>query len=135
MYRYLIFLLIVGTRYQHFVKFQNLIDLAYIQLTTNKSIWPMFNWNEIPSYFNDSRLQCLSRLEQLPEQVWVGINAVILIIETVCLMQRLLNQSETRIIHLYFISTFRYLAPKRCRIQSTQQRTWLSLLEVCCPFV
>ena len=65
-------LTILGKRYQHFVKFQNLIDYAYIQLTTNKTVWPLYNTNENPEPdFTNPPKQCLERFQSLPDEIWV----------------------------------------------------------------
>ena len=64
-----------GEKYRHFVKLQNLIDLSYIQLTTNASIWPLFNLNENPIFIqNDPMKTCMRRFADgsLTDDVWVS---------------------------------------------------------------
>ena len=64
-----------GEKYRHFVKLQNLIDLSYIQLTTNASIWPLFNLNENPNFIqNDPMKTCMRRFADgsLTDDVWVS---------------------------------------------------------------
>ena len=66
---------IVGEKYRHFVKLQNLIDLSYIQLTTNASIWPLFNLTENPTFIeNDPIKTCMNRVMDgsLTDDVWVS---------------------------------------------------------------
>ena len=56
------------------MKFQNLIDLAYMQLTTNKKVWPLFNTYENPELNVDNPAEtCRSRLTDgsLQDEVWV----------------------------------------------------------------
>ena len=68
-------LTILGKKYQHFVKLQNLIDYAYIQLTTDTPVWPLFNTNENPEPdFDHPEEQCLKRFGSLTEteEIWVS---------------------------------------------------------------
>ena len=56
------------------MKFQNLIDYAYIQLTTNKSVWPLFNSDEDPDPdFDNPERQCIKRFFEAPEEIWVSV--------------------------------------------------------------
>ena len=66
----------LGTKYKHFAKFQNLIDLAYVQLTTNQTIWPLFTTEENPEKnpnFNDPQGMCRENVlrKTITGDVWV----------------------------------------------------------------
>lgn len=56
----------------HFIKFQNLIDLAYIQLATNQTVWPMLKEDESVSRNLTPEQQCFEHLLQAPEEIWVN---------------------------------------------------------------
>ena len=74
---------ILGKKYQHFVKFQNLIDFAYIQLTTNKPVWPLFNSDEDPEPdFDNPEKQCIKRFldGSLTEEIWVSVKSSCIIL-------------------------------------------------------
>ena len=58
----------------HFIKFQNLIDLAYIQLATNQTVWPMIEADESVSRKLPPGQQCLGHLLNAPEEIWVSLN-------------------------------------------------------------
>ena len=68
----------LGSRYKHFAKFQNLIDLAYIQLTNknNESVWPLYKTTDNPeddANFDNPSIQCLKRIPSVDkEDVWVS---------------------------------------------------------------
>ena len=68
---------LLGRRYKHFAKFQNLIDLAYIQLTTDQPVWPLYKIDENPEKdhnFTNSTEQCLKRFPEalsLEKDIWV----------------------------------------------------------------
>ena len=69
---------LLGRRYKHFAKLQNLIDLAYIQLTNknNESVWPLYKTTETPqndANFDKPTAQCLKRIPSMnDEDVWVS---------------------------------------------------------------
>ena len=66
-----------GKRYKHFAKFQNLIDMAYIQLTTNHSVWPLYTIEENPEEnhdFTNPIEQCSKRFRSAPgKDIWVRL--------------------------------------------------------------
>ena len=66
-----------GKRYKHFAKFQNLIDMAYIQLTTDQPVWPLYNITETPEEdhdFTDPTKQCFKRIPSaLGKNIWVRL--------------------------------------------------------------
>ena len=68
---------LLGKRYKHFAKFQNLIDMAYIQLTTAKPVWPLYNVTEDPEKdhdFTTPTKQCSKRFQTARgKDIWVRL--------------------------------------------------------------
>ena len=69
---------LIGSKYKHFVKFQNLIDLSYIQLTTNQSIWPLLTPDKIQQD-GTSQGECYDKYEQMAAEkdIWVRFVSLI----------------------------------------------------------
>ena len=68
----------IGSKYKHFVKFQNLIDLSYIQLTTNQSIWPLLTRDKLQQG-GTSQGECYDKYEHIAAETDVWVRFVCLI--------------------------------------------------------